>query len=407
MRSSAIGGVALLCALFCATAVSAQDTRAATLEHQREEKARQLQPYKPGRLEKALLTIDAENPLAKIAPYNGFFVEYGYSHKPMGSGIGVGGGFRHDLFDRHARVELEAGISYRNYRLFRADFSLPYLARNRFEVGVEATQHHHPQEDFFGLGPASLREDRVSYLLDTMQVEGRGIARPFRGLEIGTRIGRLDPSLGRGTDTLFPSIELRFDDRAAPGLDAQPAFGYTDVFAAFDYRDARGNARSGGYYTIAWRRVSDLDLGRYSFRSIDARAQQFIPIFDKKRVFALQARLMTTDTAEHQRVPFYWKPTVGGGHSVRSVRDFRFRDDNAMFFNVEYRWEAFSPLDMALFADWGTVAPTRGDLRFSDLTRGYGIGFRFNTAKAVFFRADIATGGGEGVRYLLKFSKMF
>jgi hypothetical protein len=41
------------------------------------------------------------------------------------------------------------------------------------------------------------------------------------------------------------------------------------------------------------------------------------------------------------------------------------------------------------------------------MKRGYGIGFRFNTAKAVLFRLDIATGGGEGVRYLMKFSKMF
>ncbi len=407
MRSSAALGVAFTCALLGASPAIGQETRAATLEQQRAQKAQHLEPYKPGRLEKALLTIDAENPLAKIAPYNGFFVEYGYSHKPTGSGIGVGGGFRHDLFDRHARVELEAGISYRNYRLFRADFSLPYLARDRFEVGVEATAHHHPQEDFYGLGPASVKDDRVSYLLDMTQFEGRAVARPLPGLEIGTRIGRIEPSVGSGTDTLFPSIEKRFDDVAAPGLEAQPSFGYTDLFAAYDYRDARGNARSGGYYTVTWRRTSDRDLDRYSFRSLDARLQQFIPIFDKKRVFALQARVITTDPGENQRVPFYWKPTVGGSHSVRSYRDFRFRDDNAMFFNVEYRWEAFSPLDMALFVDWGAVAPTPGELDLGDLKRGYGIGFRFNTSKAVFFRLDIAAGGGEGMRYLLKFSKMF
>lgn len=407
MRSSAALGVALVCVLSGAAPALGQETRAATLEEQRAQKARQLQPYKPGRLEKALLTIDAENPLAKIAPYNGLFVEYGYSHKPTGSGIGVGGGFRHDLFDRHARVELEAGITFRNYRLFRADFSLPYLARDRFELGVEATQHHHPQEDFYGLGLASMKGDRVSYLLDTTQFEGRAIARPFRGLEIGTRSGRLNPTVGSGTDTLFPSIEKRFGDVDAPGLEAQPAFRYTDLFAAYDYRDARGNARSGGYYTITWRRLSDVDLDRYSFRTIDARLQQFIPIFDKKRVFALQAQVITTDPGENQRVPFYWKPTVGGSQSVRSYRDFRFRDDNAMFFNVEYRWEAFSPLDMALFADWGAVAPTPGELDFSKLKRGYGIGFRFHSAKAVFFRFDIAGGGGEGMRYLMKFSKMF
>ena len=50
-------------------------------------------------------------------------------------------------------------------------------------------------------------------------------------------------------------------------------------------------------------------------------------------------------------MPFY-SPTIGGSHSVRSLSDYRFRDDNIMFFNVEYRWEAFGGLDMALFTDW-------------------------------------------------------
>jgi hemolysin activation/secretion protein len=137
---------------------------------------------------------------------------------------------------------------------------------------------------------------------------------------------------------------------------------------------------------------------------VDARLQQF---FDKKRVFAVQARVITTHPRDGAQVPFYFKPTIGGSHSVRSLSEYRFRDDNVMFFNVEYRWEAFSGLDMALFSDWGTVAPRPGDLDFGDMKRAYGIGFRFNTAKAVFFRVDIATGGGEGFQYLTKFSKVF
>jgi hypothetical protein len=176
------------------TAAVAQETRGALLDAQRAEKAKQLRGYQPGRLEKLLLVVDTENPLARIAPHNGLFVEYGYSHKPVGSGIGFGGGFRHDLFDRHARVELEAGISVSKYQLLRADFSLPYLAGERFEVGVEATYHHHPQEDFYGLGAASRQDDRVNYLLDNRRFEGRAVVRPRRGVELGTRIGLMNPA---------------------------------------------------------------------------------------------------------------------------------------------------------------------------------------------------------------------
>jgi outer membrane protein assembly factor BamA len=104
-------------------------------------------------------------------------------------------------------------------------------------------------------------------------------------------------------------------------------------------------------------------------------------------------------------VPFYMQPTVGGSRTLRGVSDYRFRDRNAMWLNVEYRWEAFSALDMALFTDWGSVAPTFSDLGFSE--HAYGIGFRFNTPRAVFLRVDIATGGGEGLRTFFKFSKAF
>src|ERR687895_1025502 len=99
---------------------AAQATRAETLEQQRSEKARDLKPYEPKRLEK--LVMDAEEGKLRrlIAPHNGFFAEYGYTHKPVGSGIGFGGGFRHDLFDRRARVVFEAGATFRGYQMARA-----------------------------------------------------------------------------------------------------------------------------------------------------------------------------------------------------------------------------------------------------------------------------------------------
>ena len=382
----------------------AQQTRQELLDKQRAEKAQRLTPYKPGKVERWVLLV--EDPRFNLAPHNGFFVTYGYSHKPTGSGIGVGSGYRHDLFGRFARVELEGGISYKNYQLLRADFSLPYLLDDRLELGLEATYHHHPQEDFFGLGPTSLLSDRVSYRFDSREYQGRAVTRPREWLALGVRAGRLEPSIGRGTDTGYPSIEDRFSDFAAPGLAAQPDFTYGDVFAEVDYRDTSGNARDGGRYAIMWRRYDDDGMNRYTFRVFDALLQQFLPIFDKKRVFAFQARLITA-SPDDDVVPFYFKPTLGGGNSVRSVRDFRFRDDNVLYFNVEYRWEAFSILDMALFTDWGKVAQDRSDLDLNDLKRAYGIGFRFNTAKAVFLRLDIATGAGEGTRLLFKFSKVF
>ena len=108
-----------------------QTTRAETLEQQRSERAKQLDTYKPGRLEKLFLNADEGRLQRLIAPHNGFYAGYGYTYKPSGAGFALGGGVRHDLFDRRARVVVEAGQSFRNYHMVRGDFSLPRLAHGR------------------------------------------------------------------------------------------------------------------------------------------------------------------------------------------------------------------------------------------------------------------------------------
>ena len=404
-RRTAVAALTLALALR-AGALLAQDTREATLAEQRAEKARTLEPYKGGKLERTMLWFEAADPMRKIAPHDGFYLQYGFKWKPVGGGVGIGGGWRHDLFNRNARVLVGGGISTRNYQMLQADFSLPYLASNRLELGVHAVYRHNPQEDFWGVGADSVKDDRVSYRVDYTDYEGRAIVRPVQWLEAGTRFGRLDGSVGPGTDARFPTIQERFTDETAPGLAEQPDYSFAEVFGAVDYRDQANNARDGGFYSFSWRQYSDLDFDRYSFRAVDLLLQQFVPIFDKKRVFAVQGRLQSAASDTGQTVPFYFKPTLGGSTSHRGFNDFRFRDDAVVYLNAEYRWEAFSGLDMALFSDWGTVAPSVGQLKWSELENAYGIGFRFNSYKAVWFRVDVGF-GGEGVQLFFKFSKAF
>jgi hypothetical protein len=387
--------------------LAAQTTRAEALEQQRDEKAARLEPYEPSKLEKLVMQVEDGRLRRMISPHNGFYVEYGYHNKPVGSGIGFSGGFRHDLFNRQARIELTAGATFRAYQLLRADFSLPRLAREHLELGIEGTYRRHPQEDFYGMGFDSLKDDRSSFLYEGTETQGRAVVSPRSWLRMGGRLGYLAPAVDSGTDDRFPSIEESFDDTDAPGLVAQPNFMWGEGFAAIDYRDEPGNARAGGYYTVAWRRYSDRELDRYSFDSVDLLLQHFVPIFDKKRVFAFQTGLIALTPADGHEVPFYFRPTVGGSRTLRSFADYRFRDASALWMNVEYRWEAFGLLDMALFTDWGQVAPRASDLDLSDLKHAYGIGFRLKTAQEVFIRFDIGTGGGEGVRYFFKFSRAF
>ncbi len=384
----------------------AQETRAEILERERAEKAKQVKPYEPGKIERGLVYFERSNPLTKLAPRNGFYLRYGYTGKPVGSGIAIGGGWRHDVLDHNARIVFEAGHSLTSYRMARADFSIPRLMEEKLELGIEGSYRYNPQEDFYGSGAATRKEDRTSFLYKAPEVQGRAMFTPVRWLNTGVRIGWTHVSIGPGTDPRFPTTEELFTEAAAPGLLDDPTFLYTDLVATVDTRDQPGNARAGGYYGVLWRRYNDRDLDRYSFDRVDVDLQQFLPIFDKKRVLAGRVQLLTTTANGENEVPFYFRPTLGGSDTLRSFADFRFRERNVLSMNLEYRWEAFSGLDMALFADVGSAARRFGDLEFPD-KKAYGIGLRFNTFKAVFLRLDVAGGGNEGIRMFLKFSGAF
>jgi hypothetical protein len=74
--------------------------------------------------------------------------------------------------------------------------------------------------------------------------------------------------------------------------------------------------------------------------------------------------------------------------------------------NVEYRYEIFSGLDMAIFADAGKVAPRRDLINFRNLESTVGFGLRFNVRNNVFMRIDTGF-SQEGFQVWLKFNDIF
>ena len=395
--------------LLFATAAQAQDpdaaTRAELLAKMREQKAKALQPYEPKGIEKALLYIEDKRIIERLTIADGWYPRIG--GLTTGGGFAGGVGYRKHLFDDELFVNTSVAISTKAYKEVVAQVSYPALWQDRVEIGSNFRWRDFPQEDFFGIGADSRIDTRTNYAIETTDINGRIALRPLRWVRVGAEVGLLDPTIGTGTDPLVPSTDLVFSDVQAPGLLDQPTFLYKNLFVEIDYRDQPGNARSGGLWRVIYGAWNDRNLNEFDFGRFDAEAAHFIPIFDKKRVFVLRAVVSYVNNDPGNRVPFYFLPYIGGSESVRSFREFRFRDENAFFFNIEYRWEAFSGLDMALFYDKGKVAEDWEDIDFTGLRTAYGVGFRFNTYKSVFLRLDIASGGGEGTRMFFKFGPAF
>jgi len=395
-------------ALVCVVPLFAQDseTRAGRLQQERQVKSQQLQPYKRNGLESLLFELKDRRIMERYqAGYKGFHPMLG--GLATGSGFALGTQFRKtDLAAGALNFQTSAQASFVGYQKYQLGLSAPALAKSRIFLAFNFTQNNFPQEDFFGVGSDSATENRTSYRLETTEYSGSVGFRPVSKLELGGRGAIFNTNVGHGTDLRFPSTEEVFEPNTTPGLDRQPHYEYGGGFAKYDFRDHPGNPRSGGLYEIEGGYYHDRDLGLYSFRRWRVEVQQYIPFFNERRVIAFRGKLESTNADSTQLVPFFLMPTVGGSEDLRGYREFRFRDKNAVVFNLEYRWEAFSGLDMALFGDAGNVFKNVDDIRLSNLKTSYGFGFRFNTEQSVFWRIDFGF-SREGMRPFVKFNHVF
>jgi outer membrane protein assembly factor BamA len=259
---------------------------------------------------------------------------------------------------------------------------------------------------YYGPGPDSEKTGRSNYRLEDTRYRVRTGVRPFRNVRMGVEAGLLQVNVGPGTHQQFISAERQYVPSQAPGIDRQTDFAQGSVFAEYDDRDVPGGPRSGGYYTASYTYNKDTDLRLHTFRRLNLEVQQYIPMFNKRRVIALRGRSELTYKNPGQTLPFYMQPVLGGSNDLRGFRAWRFHDDNLLVLNAEYRYEVFAGLDMAVFADAGKVFHSKRQFNVHDLEGSYGIGMRFNARNAVFMRID-AGFSHEGFQVWVKFNNVF
>ena len=334
---------------------------------------------------------------------------------PAGAGFSYGLGFtdravgsRYEEPDRPNRVDVSAVAASSNagYRQVGGELTLLNLGGGPLNAAVRGQYYEYPQEDFFGLGPQSVEENRTSFLVESAEVGADVWWQPTEGLRVGGSVSYLDPSIGSGTDTRFPSAEALFGRATLPGFQAQPDFRRLDGWIEYDRRDNPSHPQTGGLYLVRFSDFQDQDLDAFDFRRVEVDVQHYLPFAQNDRVIALRASAVITDPEAGNQVPFYYQPTLGGKQSLRGFREFRFRDRNSLLFTAEYRWEAWWLLDPALFVDAGKVAARRSDLDLSDLEASYGIGFRFHTTTRFILRLDLAK-SREGFIPFLRFDHVF
>ena len=144
-------------------------TRAEEERAKREAKAIKLVPERRTKIEAFLYKIDEDLILQRIFnPPRGFHARAG----GIGEGGGFGGGAGYQFISVPFDVRTSAAASLKGYFIAEGSLRFPgtqseslYTWANGPYVEVYARRRDSPQEDFFGLGPDSLEDNRSNFAL--------------------------------------------------------------------------------------------------------------------------------------------------------------------------------------------------------------------------------------------------
>jgi outer membrane protein assembly factor BamA len=362
--------------------------RSDLIDSARAEKEADLRPETPPKGERNIVRVESSVPYRLVTEnVGGFSVVLGTI--VPGSGFAAGPRYkRTDLLGGKLTVSAEAIAAINESYLGRLDLSLPSLLAGRAFLDFSAVHRDISEMPYYGPGPDSRKTGRSDYRLEDTNLELRPGVRIYKGLRGGLIGSYLTVNVGPGHSTRYISAENQYRPDVAPGIDRQTNFWRGGGFLEYDWRDRISNPTSGGRYMAQYVRYLDNNLGGYSFLRLDLKASQYIPLFNRTRVIALQGSSSLTTTGNTQQIPFYLQPSLGGPDTLRGYRFNRFYGNNSVMLNAEYRWELSPIVDMVAFADGGKVFNRWEQWNLHALQSDVGFGFRFKERTRAVFSLD-------------------
>jgi hypothetical protein len=385
-----------------ATSATTQDpepaTREAVIEQAQAAKVNDLHPYVPGRMEG--LMNRAEDILVNGVPRLHPFFGSAY----YGGGFTLGAGYAH-FVSPFSMIDVRGSYTIRNYKRVEAEFTSPRLFQRRGALSLLGGWREATQAAFYGVGMNTSVDDRTNFDFRQPYASGALTFWPTRRLLMlngGLELSQWSQHSGQGS---HPPVDAVYTPATLPGLGTKTTYLHSQGTVGFDWRTSPGYSRRGGFYGVTVHDYTDRD-DRFGFRELDYEVIQHFPILREAWVVSLRAEAQTTYTKSNQQIPFFLLPYVGSGHSLRAFPSHRFRDNNRMLLQGEWRIMVNRFIDTAVFYDAGKVTARRADLDFDGLKTDYGFGVRFHGPFATPLRVEVAR-GSEGTTLVVATTPIF
>jgi hypothetical protein len=373
-------------------------TREAAIEEAQAEKAKDLHPYVPGKAE--ALMNRAEDILVNGVPRWHPFFNNAYA----GGGITVGAGYGHHV-SAYNLIDVRGSYTILGYKRVEAEFTAPRLFNRRGALSLLGGWREATQVGFYGLGMGTSVDSRTNYDFQQPYASGTLTLWPTRSilmLQGGVEFSQWSQRPGQGS---FPSVETAYTAATLPGLGIKTTYLHSQATVGIDWCTSPGYSRRGGFYGVTLHDYTDRDRA-FGFQQVDYEAIQHFPILREAWVISLHGRVQTAIPKSGQQIPFFMLPSVGGGSSLRGYTSWRFRDQNSLLTQAEWRIMVNRFLDTAVFYDAGKVTSRRSDLDFNGLKSDFGFGVRFHGPAVTPLRVEVAK-SPEGLVLVFSASPIF
>jgi hypothetical protein len=248
---------------------------------------------------------------------------------------------------------------------------------------VKAASKDWPDE-FFGVGRRNLLEDAEIYTTIESKLELSYLWKHSKGFYVGPAV-------------IWQRLEVSDQERGG-WLDTAMLYGEnkttvigSGIHLLWDTRDSDTFSSKGNFFeALAY--VYDDALGSdCDFSQVNLDYRHFYEIAPR-HVLGLQGLMVWSDGD----VPFQMQPTLGTDSLMRGFKK-RYRDDNCLVFQGEYRFPISRRFSGTVFAGVGEVFSKENDLRFDELMYSGGMGLRFTLIEKakLNLRLDIAVGESD------------
>jgi hypothetical protein len=373
-------------------------TREEVIEREQAEKARALHPYVASAGE-ALLDRAEDILVNGVPSWHPFFNSAYY-----GGGFTLGAGYARHV-SPYNQLDVRGSWTFLGYKRIEAEFTAPRLLHRRAQLSLLGGWREATQAAFYGIGMGTSEDDRTNF--DFRQPYGSATMTFWPVRRVLMLRGSLEWSKWslRPGEGDVPPVDAFYTPLTLPGVGARTTYVHSQGTFGFDWRTSPGYSRRGGFYGVTFEDYTDTGE-KLGFSQIDYEAIQHFPILREAWVISLHGLAQTAFAKSNQEIPFFLLPYVGSGGTLRGFTSHRFRDQNAMVVQAEWRIMVNRFIDTAFFYDAGKVAARPSDLDFNGLKSDFGFGVRFHSPNLTPLRVEVAK-SPEGLNLIFSTSAIF